>query len=202
MELSGGLCVANHEQALREDGAGVEAALHLHDRNACGGVAGGDAPGDGGCAAPAWEQGAVDVHAAAAGKVERTLTEDLAVGCDDEEVGLFGSQQRVHLVALERFGLFEPKPEFERGCGNRRRGRLLAPPCGAARLRDDEGDGHIGPGGQHAQRGNRKGCGPHEDNLCGHVQPLRGCWRFCGPSRRFSPAAAAAFSARRSISLR
>ena len=81
---------------LRDDRAGVEARIHLHDGDAGFFVAGKDGPLDGRGPTPARQKGGVDIQRPKRCNVEDALRQDQAIGSHNER--LRGSR----LQALER----------------------------------------------------------------------------------------------------
>ncbi len=80
------------EGALVEHGAGVDARVHAHDGDAGLGVAVEDGGLDGGGAAPARQEGGVDVDTAVFGQIEHGRAQDLTEGGDNDQVGGPGLQ--------------------------------------------------------------------------------------------------------------
>jgi hypothetical protein len=191
--------------------AGIEAGVHLHDRDAGLGVAGLDRAMDRRGAAPARQQRAVDVQAAQARQVQHPLRQDQAVGGDHQHVGPRGVQRGAAGFGLVRELAVQPqaarlghrRAELEGQLLDRRRRQLHAPAGGTVGL------------GQHqrhdvARRMDRRQRDRRELRRAGkrdaqaHVGPRERWNRLCRASRGAPPRGAASvgviFFARRASS--
>ena len=214
-EAGGGVVGADVENLGQQDRALVEALGHAHDLDAGLAVAGHDGPLDGGGAAPAGQQGAVQVETAEPGRVEHLALEDLAVGDDAGGVDLEAAEGLDRLGRLHRGG-GEDRQAHGLGEGVDRRGRqLLAAAARSGRLgvyrhnlmaRGDElgqrGHGEVGSShegeahGRGCASGARRGqgeapagrcCGP---DLAGMRGPLSTSYRTLSTSPSHSSSAA------------
>ena len=141
-----GLVGADGRRTAGEDGAGVEAGVHLHDADPGDGVPGHDRPLDRRGAAPAGQEGGVHVDAAAGGRGEYGGGQQETVGGDHQDVQGADTLQFRH----DSLGRAHRKPE---GFGAAARGtgrRSAATARRAVRLREHRGDG-VWRGVQGAQ---------------------------------------------------
>lgn len=147
-----------------QDIAGVEAGIHFHEGDAGDGVSVEDGPLDWGGSAVAGEEGPVDIEATVWGQFEEGWGEDLAVGSDDDQVGM----QRAELLDEGRLaatrGLEHWETEVE--------GQLLGGAGTGAEVTADLAVGlgdqgeelGLGTLGEGSEAGARKGGGAEEDN--------------------------------------
>src|SRR5436190_5632696 len=93
--------------------------------------------------------------------------QNLAIGNDNDHLGIKRSKQSACLVVLERFRLVDRKVQLERLLLYRRPLHRLMATCWFVGLRDDAGDG-VALFEKTLQRGNRKCRAPHEDESYSH----------------------------------
>jgi hypothetical protein len=130
-ELAGRLAV-DRGLADREDRPGVEPPLHLHDRHSGRLVAGEDGALDRSRAAPARQQGGVDIEAAMARRLEDRQRQDQAVGGDDRGIEVERREIRLGLGVAQA----ERGPHLDPGrFGSLVHGRWLQPLAPACRPR-------------------------------------------------------------------
>ncbi len=114
--------IARQDRALahQQHGAGVQARVHLHDRDAADGVTGLYRALDGCRAAPARQHRGVHVDAAVTRDREHGGRQDQAVGCDDHHVGGESRQFLLRGGVLQRQRLEHRDAARQRACLHRR----------------------------------------------------------------------------------
>src|SRR5262245_16055875 len=90
-----------------------------------------------------------------------------AIGNNDDHLGRERLKQRTSFVILERFRLINRKVQIERFVFDRRALHGLMAASGFVGLCDHAANG-VPLVEKPFQRGNRKGCGPHEDESYSH----------------------------------
>ncbi len=123
-----------------EDGAGVEPGFHHHGLHAGHLVASHDGALDRRSAAPAWQEGGVNVHAAKPGRIQNGLRQDEAIGDHHSRIEAQLSKSGLLIIALERSGRAYLDALFLGIAMHWGRGQLLAASGRARRLGIDAGD--------------------------------------------------------------
>ena len=132
--------------ALLKNVAGVHASVNAHGGDAGDGFAVGDGPLDRSGAAISWKQGSVEIDPAEARNRQQARSNDLAVGNDNDGVGVTFAEKLFGFGSADFFGLEDRKVSGESDFLYRRKGDLLAAAAGAVRLSDDGGDLEVGLG--------------------------------------------------------
>ena len=88
VQHSGGVCGLNRQALAQQHVAGIQPRVHLHDSHAGDGIARFNRAVNRCRAAPARQQGGVDVQAAVAGCIQHPLRQDQTVSGDDHHIGL------------------------------------------------------------------------------------------------------------------
>ena len=136
------------------DRSRVESRLHPHDADSGLGIAGKDRALDRRGAAPARQQGSVNIDARATRPLEQPARQQQPVSGDDERIGRrppgFG-QPRI----AERRRLLNSEAQLFRGALDRRRGEFTAAPGAAIRLRQHERNRRCASG-KLLEHGNRE----------------------------------------------
>ena len=139
-QLAGSLACADRRLAGQQHIAGVQSLRHQHGGNAGFLIACDDRPLNRRRAAPARQERAVDVDAAARRNVEHGLRQQLAVGNDDDDLGSKLTQARLLLLFFERIRLKDRDAVRESKLLDRRRGQDLLAALRLIRLRVDRRD--------------------------------------------------------------
>ena len=125
--------------ALRKHCAGIEARVHLHDRNAGLRVAGKNRALDWRRAAPAWQQGSMNIEGTMCRDIEHRLRKNEAISGDHKRIGPRGADAGA-AVSLQAVRLEHLEIAPQREALYRAHGRLQAAPGGPVRLRQYESD--------------------------------------------------------------
>ena len=179
MQGPGGLVRPDVEARGGEDGPLVEPLRHAHDLDAGLSVAGHDGALDGGCAAPAGQEGGVQVEGAQARRLQHLAGQDLAVG--DHHGGVEGQgPEGLDLGRVaHRGGGADGQAQGVRQGLHRRGAERLAASAGRRGLGVDRRD-LMARGGDGLQAGGGDVRGPEEGEAHGRGLPLprrRGNWK-------------------------
>ena len=142
------------QHGAREDRAGIQALIHLHDRHAGFGIAGEDRALNGRGTAPARQERSVDVQAAVARQRQYFTRQQQPVGDDDEHLGRPALQHGARSFTPQRLRLRQGQRTRERGRLHRARLHFATAPLRTVRRGEDTDDVMLRA--QRRERGQRK----------------------------------------------
>jgi len=142
MQARTGILRPDRAAGTGQDRPGIQTGFHLHETDPGLGITGQDSALDGGCPAPARQQGGVHIDASEARSGEEGCRQDQSIGHDHHQVRLMSRQPGDRRLALQAERLADPQPVPERELLDRA-GEGVSPPPGGSVRPGVDGD-HFG----------------------------------------------------------